>query len=28
MEGDGGHGFAPRLMGTRTLFPHSVQDPS
>jgi DNA-binding HxlR family transcriptional regulator len=24
----GGHGVSPRLMGTRTLFPHSVQDPS
>src|SRR5215470_15290144 len=24
----GGHGFSPRLMGTRTLLPHSVHDPS
>src|SRR5215475_4665163 len=28
VEGRGGHGFSPRVMGTRTLFPHSVQDPS
>ena len=24
----GGHGLSPRVMGTRTLFPHSVHDPS
>jgi uncharacterized protein YecE (DUF72 family) len=24
----GGHGLSPRVIGTRTLFPHSVQDPS
>ena len=24
----GGHGLSPWVMGTRTLFPHSVQDPS
>ena len=23
-----GHGLSPRVMGTRTLFPHSVHDPS
>ena len=24
----GRHGLSPRVMGTRTLFPHSVHDPS
>src|SRR5258708_39933509 len=24
----GGHGFSPRLIGTPTLLPHSVHDPS
>ena len=28
MEGNGRHGFSPRVMGTPTLFPHSVHDPS
>jgi hypothetical protein len=26
--GTGGHGLSPRVIGTRTLFPHSVHDPS
>ena len=25
---DRSHGLSPRVMGTRTLFPHSVHDPS
>ncbi len=28
MEGGCGHGLTPRVIGTRTLFPHSVHDPS
>ena len=28
MERSRGHGLSPRVMGTRTLFPHSVHDPS
>ena len=28
IEGVSGHGLSPRVMGTRTLFPHSVHDPS
>jgi putative spermidine/putrescine transport system permease protein len=27
-HGLSGHGLSPRVMGARTLFPHSVQDPS
>jgi hypothetical protein len=27
-ERAGGHGFSPRVMGTLTLLPHSVHDPS
>ena len=28
VERAGGHGVLPRLIGTRTLLPHSVQEPS
>jgi hypothetical protein len=28
VERAGRHGFSPRVIGTRTLFPHSVHDPS
>jgi len=28
IQGGSGHGLSPRVMGTRTLFPHSVHDPS
>ena len=28
IERGGGHGLSPRVMGTRTLLPHSVHDPS
>jgi hypothetical protein len=28
IERAGRHGFSPRVMGTRTVFPHSVHDPS
>jgi hypothetical protein len=28
IERFGGHGFSPRMMGTLTLLPHSVHDPS
>jgi hypothetical protein len=27
-HGLSGHGLSPRVIGARTLFPHSVQDPS